>query len=210
MSSTTHAKVLYLVQLALLLAVLIVMSVTPLGYLKTAGLEISFLMIPVTLGAILLGPAAGAFLGLVFGLTSFLTCLGLLNPSAFGAALLAIHPVGTAVVCILPRIIAGLVSGLIFRAMYRPSGSAGLRGASYVLSSLSGPVLNTVGFVGLLVVFFYHTPFIQEIASGMGAANPLVFAMLFVGIQAVVEAVVCCVICTVLARVLCPLLRRAA
>ena len=75
-----------LVRMALLVAVELIMAVTPLGYLRTAGLEISFLMVPVALGGILLGPLAGAVLGGVFGVSSFLAAFS----SAFGAPLLAL------------------------------------------------------------------------------------------------------------------------
>ena len=50
-----------LVQLALLVAVELVMTYTPLGYLHVGPLSITFLMIPVVLGAILIGPTAGAY-----------------------------------------------------------------------------------------------------------------------------------------------------
>ena len=60
------------VELALLVAIIIVLAFTPLGYIKTLGLEITLIVVPVTVGAITLGPAAGAVLGLVFGLTSFI------------------------------------------------------------------------------------------------------------------------------------------
>ena len=61
----------YLTELSLLVAITLVMAYTPLGYLKTPVLNLSFLTVPVAIGAMLLGPAAGAILGLVFGLTSF-------------------------------------------------------------------------------------------------------------------------------------------
>ena len=48
------------VQMAILIAVLLVMSYTPLGYLKIGLLSISLLSIPVVIGAMLVGPAAGA------------------------------------------------------------------------------------------------------------------------------------------------------
>ena len=77
-----------LVQLALLVAVELVMTYTPLGYLHVGPLSITFLMIPVVLGAILIGPTAGAVLGGVFGLTSFAQCFG---AEAFGVVLLGIY-----------------------------------------------------------------------------------------------------------------------
>ena len=76
-----------LVQLALLVAVELVMTYTPLGYLHVGPLSITFLMVPVVLGSILAGPSAGALLGGVFGLTSFAQCFG---AEAFGVVLMGI------------------------------------------------------------------------------------------------------------------------
>ncbi len=59
-----------LVELALLTAVILLLAFTPLGYIRTAGLEITLIVVPVAVGAVTLGPAAGAVLGGVFGITS--------------------------------------------------------------------------------------------------------------------------------------------
>ncbi len=61
----------YMVELALMSAIIIVMALTPLGYIKTPVLSITLLTIPVAVGAMILGPKGGAFLGAVFGATSF-------------------------------------------------------------------------------------------------------------------------------------------
>lgn len=184
------SKTLKLAQLALLVAVVLVMAYTPLGYFRTLGLEISFLMVPVTLGAILLGPVEGAILGLVFGLTSFATCFG---SSTFGATLLAINPVFTFITCVAARTLAGFLAGVIFKAVKKLK-------IGFEITSFIGPVLNTVFFMGCLVLFFYNTEFIQQMATSLGAANPLTFVVAFVGLQGVVEAVVCFIICGVLSR----------
>ena len=184
------SKTLKLAQLALLVAVVLVMAYTPLGYLRTLGLEISFLMIPVTIGAIVLGPVEGAILGLVFGLTSFATCFG---SSPFGAALLAINPVFTFVTCVVARVLAGYLAGIVFKVVKKLK-------FSYEIACLAGPLLNTLFFMGCLVFFFYNTEFIQNLAVTLGTANPFAFVIAFVGLQGVVEAVACFVIATVISR----------
>lgn len=184
------SKTLKLAQLALLVAIVLVMAYTPLGYLRTLGLEISFLMIPVTIGAIVLGPLEGAILGLVFGLTSFATCFG---SSTFGATLLAVNPVYTFIGCVVTRVLAGFVTGLIFKAIKKLK-------FSYEIASLLGPVFNTLFFMGALVLFFYNTEFIQNIAASLGAANPFTFVIAFVGLQGLVEAVACCVIAALVSK----------
>lgn len=199
-----RTNTLRLVQLALLVAVELIFAYTPLGYMKPAGLEITFLMVPVAIGAILLGPAAGGILGGVFGLTSFSTCFG---TSPFGAALLAIHPFFTFFVCVVPRILAGWLAGVLFKALN--VGSKGTpRSFSFAAASLVAPLLNTLFFMSGLVLCFYQTEFIQTIVTALGATNPLVFVVMFVGLQGLVEAAVCWVISGVLCRALWPVLYR--
>ena len=61
----------YLTQLALLTALMLVMANTFLGYIRVGLLTMSLMTVPLAIGAMLCGPAAGAWLGFVFGMTSF-------------------------------------------------------------------------------------------------------------------------------------------
>ena len=180
-----------MVELAVLLAILLMLEITGLGMFKTFGLELTILQIPVILGAIILGPSAGAILGGAFGLLSFWECFG---KSQFGATLLGINPFLTFLVCVPTRILMGWLCGLIFRAMDRKL--AGTKGdfASYVVASLSGALLNTLFFMTTLCLCFYHTEYIQGFASALGAGNVLLFNVLFVGVQGLVEAALCTVV----------------
>lgn len=60
----------YTVTLALLVALLLVMGMTGLGFIPLPVIKATTMHIPVIFGAVLLGPSAGAILGLVFGLCS--------------------------------------------------------------------------------------------------------------------------------------------
>ncbi len=183
-------KTLRLAQLALLVAIVLIMAYTPLGYFRTLGLEISFLMIPVTIGAVVLGPAEGAVLGLVFGLTSFGTCFG---SSSFGATLLAVNPLYTFISCVVTRILAGFIAGIVFKAVRKLK-------FKFEITCLVAPLLNTLFFMGALVLFFYNTEFIQNIAASLGAANPITFIAAFVGLQGLVEAAACCIIAAIISK----------
>ena len=94
--------------LGLLTAILMVMSMTPLGYLKFGLLAISFNMIPVAVGAAALGPVGGAVLGAVFGMTSFMQCLGIGGISDMGVILLDINPLFAFLQRFVPRVMTGL------------------------------------------------------------------------------------------------------
>ena len=74
-------KIIALTENAMLSAIIVLMAFTPLGYLQIGPVKMTFIMIPVAVGAMTLGEKTGAFLGLVFGITSFIQCFGL---DAFG------------------------------------------------------------------------------------------------------------------------------
>ena len=184
----------YMVRLAVLTAILLLLEMTGLGLIKTpAGIEITTLQIPVLVGAIVMGPAAGGILGGVFGCISFWECFG---KSWFGAQLLAISPVATFLTCVPTRILMGILCGLIFKALYRIDHTKVL---SFGVAGLSGALLNTLFFMSVLLASFFHTDFIQGLAGG---ANVLAFAVAFVGVQGMVEAVACTVVGAAVAKAL--------
>lgn len=101
-----------LTTLGLLTGVLLLMSVTPLGYFHTFGLDISLMMVPVAIGAMLMGPKAGAWLGLIFGATSFYQAVT--GSSAFSTMLFNINPIYAFLLCIPTRVLMGGLNPLMF------------------------------------------------------------------------------------------------
>lgn len=197
-----NRKIHFLTQLALLLAIELVMWQTPLGYLRTPLFSISFLTVPVAVGAILLGPVAGIVLGTVFGLTSFADTF---MAGGMKLILFELNPFGCVVVTIVARLLCGLGCALIFAGLSRV-----LKGhkAAYVLASLSCPLLNTVFFMGFIMLFYYHSDYIQGFCATYGVNNPISLILAMVGVQGVIELVVCGVIGTVVSLALSKFLRR--
>ncbi|NLW11884.1 MAG: ECF transporter S component [Clostridiaceae bacterium] len=186
---TTHDKTLLLVQNAILSAIIILMAFTPLGYLRVGPVSITFLIIPVAIGAIINGPLSGAILGGVFGATSFAQCFGL---DPFGTALLAINPFLTFIMTMVPRIIMGLAVGLIFKALYNRNSKSII---PYGLASLSGALINTVLFVGSLILFFGNSDYLRQFGDSI-----LAIIGVLVTFNALIEAVVSTVIGSVIAK----------
>ena len=61
-----------LIKMALFVAIIILLSVTPLGYIHLGVINATTIQIPAIIGAILFGWKKGAFLGGVFGITSMI------------------------------------------------------------------------------------------------------------------------------------------
>lgn len=188
-----RSRVRYIVRLAVLVAILLLLEVTGLGYLPVSALTLTIMQIPVVVGAIVLGPTAGTVLGTVFGLTSFFQCFG---KNAFGVALMSINPFLTFVVCVVPRVLMGFLCGVIFKALAKKDRT---KWVSYGVASLSGAVLNTVFFMVALMLCFGQTEYIQNMMGGM---NIIPFVIAFVGLQGLVEAIICFVAGTAVSKAL--------
>ena len=171
-----------MVVLAMLSAIMLIMSFTPLGYLNIGPLAISLNMIPVGIAAIALGPTGGAVLGAMFGITSFLQCIGIGGTSAMGVVLFEISPILAFIQRFVPRLLAGLLSGLIYMGIKIISNAT----VAGFVTGFCAALLNTVLFMLALVLLFGSTEYVQGLIAGR---NVIVFICAFVGINAVVEMI---------------------
>lgn len=190
-----------MVTTAMLCAILLVMSFTPLGYLNIGPLAISFNMIPVAIGAIALGPVGGMILGGMFGITSFLQCLGIGGTSAMGVILFEINPFLAFVQRFVPRLLAGLLAGYAYQGTKKLINNT----VACFVTGFSAALLNTVLFMSALVLLFGNTEYVQGL---IGGRNVIVFICAFVGINAVVEMIAAAGIVGVVGKVLSKFLTR--
>ena len=167
--------------LGLMIAILLLMAYTPLGYLNIGPLAITFNIIPVAVSAITMGPVGGAIAGAVFGLTSFGQCIGIGGTSLMGVTLFGINPFLAVVQRFIPRLVDGLLLGYIFQGVRRKSKNIYL---SCAVTGFLSAFLNTLFFMGLLVGLFGNTEYVQGL---MGGKNVILFICTFVGINAVCE-----------------------
>lgn len=171
-----------LVTLGLLTAVLLIMAYTPLGYLNIGPLAITLNIIPVALAAITLGPIGGTIMGAVFGMTSFLQCIGVGGTSAMGVILFGINPIMAFLQRMLPRVLDGFLLGYIFRLCKKVSNAH----ISCFVTGFCSAFLNTAFFMSALVLFFGSSEYLQGLINGQ---NILLFIITFVGINAVFEMI---------------------
>ena len=186
---------------AALLAALIVLLTFTIGGLRIGPLTITFNCLPLAVGAIFLGPVYGAVLGLVFGLCSFLASF---TTGSLTTILLNVNPFLTFLMCVVPRVVCGFVPGLIYKHL--PKNTEPKRLASSALSCALVPILNTIGFLGLMWVFFAgqfltNDDVIGKVGS-QPAGNVFLFIYSFAGINAVMEIVLNLVLGTAICRAL--------
>ncbi len=114
----------------LLIAMTIILGLSPLGYLRVAGLgeALTIVHLPVILAAILEGPLAGAGAGLVFGLLA-----------------LSQFPPADPLVHLLPRILMGVVAGLTFQGLRQMLEGGAKTSLAALAAALAGSLTNTFG-----------------------------------------------------------------
>lgn len=170
----------------MLTAILVVLALVNIP--QPAGLSITFNMIPVAIAAIALGLPGGAAIGGAFGLISFLQCFGILGFSAMGAALVGVSPVMMFIQRFCSRVLVGVISALIFRALDKRGVKTQV---SCTVTGFAAAFFNTLFFMSLLVLLFGRTEYMQTMMAGRSV---LAFIIASVGINAVVEMIVAAVV----------------
>ncbi len=160
------ARTLRLTQMALLSAIIIVLQFLALGSSLLWQTSINLTLIPIAIGAMLYGPGAGAFLGLVCGLVVLLC--GVCNFDKFTGFLFQNNPLITSAICLVKTTVAGLAAGFVYRLLKNK-----LPTVSVFLVAAMIPIINT----GL---FILGTFFIRETLLQMEGADRYANFMLFV------------------------------
>lgn len=165
----------YMVTLALMAAIVILLANTPLGMIQLPIIKATTVHIPVIIGAIVLGPAAGAFLGAVFGICSMIsntqapTLLSFaFSPFLNTTGLLgAVKAIWISVGC---RVMIGVVAGWVFRALKTMKVPSPVRLA---LTGFIGSMTNTILVMGS-IYFLFARQYAEVKNVGMEAVFGLV------------------------------------
>ena len=170
-----------LVKLALFAGIIFILGVTPFGFIPLGVFKIVTIHIPVIIGSIILGPKKGAFLGFIFGLTSFI--MAHLQPSVtsyFFSPIISGN-LFSLIVCFIPRILVGVIPYFVFKLLKKCINI----NVSLILSGLIGSLVNTV-----LVLSFIYIFFAEKYAEALNTTldNLIIVIFTSVGLNATLEA----------------------
>ena len=176
-----------LVLMAMLTAIVAVLSYFG-GFIKIGGLaSISLTLVPVVLGAALVGPLAGAWLGAVSGVVFFATADAVFW---FGLSIF-----GTIVTVLVKGAASGFLAGVCYRALERYN-----RYVAVVVSAVVCPVVNTAIFLLGCLLFFMDTVNAGALAEGLTVGGYLI--LFFVGLNFVFELLVNVILSPALLRII--------
>ena len=197
----------YMALLAMFCGVLLVMGVTGIGFIPLPVIKATTMHIPVILGAVLLGPAAGAVLGGVFGLCSIWA-----NTTSPGLLAFAFSPFMTteglpgvlkslwiALGC---RILLGIIAGYLWKILNR------LIKKDYIALPLTGMIATICHTI--LVMGSIYLLLAQQYAQAKNVALSAVFGLVMGTVTAsgIPEAIAAAVLVTAIGKPLLHLMER--
>lgn len=201
-----------MVVLALFTAIILLMAATPIGLIDLPLIKATILHVPVIIGAIVLGPRQGAFLGAVFGLTSLVK--NTMAPGVLSFAFSPLIPVpGTQhgsvwalFISMVPRMLIGPMAWVVYTLLHKLLGrKAGARTVEAAAAAVAGAFTNTIlvmGTIGLVFRQAYATAYDLPVNEVIGVI------MGVVAVNGVPEAVAAAVLVPAVALPLQKALKR--
>jgi len=189
MQSRKEIKVLVLT--SLFSAIIIIMAFTPLGYIPLGVINATIIQIPVIIGSLFCGPRQGAFLGFLFGFTSFLK--NTIMPATLSA--FAFSPVLAAsmfgikgvlystFICFVPRVLVGVLPYFIYKAIKK---ILKWKSVNFAVAGVVGAFTNTFLVMGSIYVLYKDA---YAAAQGIDPSAVLGVIGGIIGFNGVIEAI---------------------
>ncbi len=176
-----------IVGIGLFTAIVVVLQMVA-STIKLGTFSITLVLAPMIIGAALYGVGAGAWLGLVFGVTVLI--------SGDAGTFLAINPVGTVITVLAKGTLAGLAAAGVYKLIEKKNNLVAV-----IAAGIACPLVNTGVFLIGCCLFFLPT--IQGWATAAGIENAGVYMVTsFVGLNFLVELAVNMVLATTIVKVI--------
>ena len=191
----------WMIRVALMAAIIILLANTPLGMIQLPIVKATTVHIPVIIGAILLGPKAGAILGGVFGVCSLIsnTYAPTLLSFAFSPFMSTTGLAGAAKaiwISVGCRIMIGLVAGWLWKGLKKINCPKIL---GYGLCGFVGSMTNTIMVMGSIYILLA-----KQYAQAREVAGSAVFGLIMGTVTAsgIPEAICATILVALITKVL--------
>nr|WP_106779225.1 ECF transporter S component [Lysinibacillus timonensis] len=181
------------------LSIILLFALTPVGFIHLGVIKATIIHIPIIIASIILGPKIGAFLGLVFGITSIIT--NTVAPTLLSFAFSPAIPVlGTSqgsfwalVIAIVPRVLIGFIPYYLFKAISKAvKKKKSNQKLAFFFTGLLSTFLHTFLVMGSISLIFQDA-YAQAInADSSGAIFKAVITVFFTNglLEAIIAAIV--------------------
>ncbi|MBU3810204.1 MAG: ECF transporter S component [Candidatus Niameybacter stercoravium] len=191
----------FLTLMGVLLAIEIIMAFTPLGFVPLGFTKATTIHIPVVIGAIFLGPLAGAILGGAFGILSII--INTVSPALTSFVFSPFITIGGAqgniwslVIALVPRILIGIVAYYSYKWVSKIDKTKVI---AYATAGVVGSLTNTVLVMSGIYIFFG-----QQYAAAKEVTFEALFGVIMgiIGVNGIPEAIVAAIIVAIVCKVL--------
>lgn len=158
-SRTGKNNLVQMTTLALLIALIVLLGLTPLGLIPLGFINVTILCVPVIIGTLYMDWKKGLILGFSFGAVSFYSAL--VKPSGLVATLMASSPVLTAVMTFIPRLCVPLVAWAVYQHLKKKTEEKAQKSAAVIFGSLLAALIGLA-----VIVVLYLAGGIQLPAAG--------------------------------------------
>lgn len=176
-----------IVGVALFTAIVVVLQLLG-SFIRLGPFSISLVLIPIVVGTALYGIGAGAWLGLVFGVTVL--------ASGDASAFLAVNVPGTIITVLAKGAAAGLLSGAVYKLVEKKN-----KTAATICAAIAAPIANTGVFLLGCLIFFMPTINGWAAAVGIESAGTYMITTL-VGFNFIFELLVNVVLSPIIVRLI--------
>lgn len=202
---TKNTDTRWMVSVALMAAIVILLANTPLGMIQLPIIKATTVHIPVIIGAILLGPLAGAILGAVFGACSLIsnTMAPTLLSFAFSPFMSTTGLIGAAKaiwISVGCRILIGVVSGWLWILFKKIKMNKKIyQVIALAITGFIGSMVNTITVMGSIYILFA-----KQYAEVKEVAVTAVWGLIMTTVTAsgIPEAIAAAILVAVITKVL--------
>lgn len=183
-------RVLFLTRMAALIAIVIILTVFNIGNIPVGPIVATVYQVPIIIGAVLLGPVAGATLGGIWGLLCFYLAITGQTTDIVALGAVSQAPFIYFLIAFVPRVLTGLLAGYIFRLfnrLFKDKKDV----LSFGITGALGSLCNTVFY--LTALYLLAKEIIAE-KSSLALNAVLPFVLGFAYTNGLVEAAISCII----------------
>ena len=193
---------------AMFLAIMIILAVTPLGFIPIGPINATTMHIPVIIASIILGPRIGAGLGAVFGVISLARATVVITPMSFVFSPFIANPLTNqgdwraVIVAIIPRILIGVIPYFVYKGLHKLLKEK-VRPISLFIAGLAGSMTNTI-LVMNLIFFFFKDSYANVLQVTADAVYGVILGIIFGSgiVEAIVAGIATMGVCAVLLRLM--------
>ena len=187
--------------LGVLVAIEIILAVTPVGFIPLGFTKATTVHIPVIIGAIFLGPVGGLILGSTFGILSII--MNTVSPALTSFVFSPFITVGgttgnlwSIVIALVPRMLIGVTAYYSYKWVKKWDDKGSI---AYATAGIVGSLTNTILVMGGIYIFFG-----QQYAAAKEVAFEALFGVIIgiIGMNGIPEAIVAAIIVATLCKVL--------